>query len=236
MRPIFFLVLSIWIFFSACTENPNAILIQGRWQGASWIANGAPKAVSIDAVYFEFDTTGHYVFTYNDKPEKGTYKVEKELLFTKAEGQQEMMVKIELLTLDSLVLGMNNGGTAEKLTLIRQDEQPAKTSSENKSYLQLTDDGTYRLKPGQRAQIKVYENTSTGSYWQVLKPTDSTTIRIQNDDYIPESTDPYIVGAGGTRIFTIEGVKRGQDSLVLFHGREWEPESWSFNRYAIIVE
>ena len=236
MRHFLSISLLALIFFSSCTENPNATLIQGRWQGTSWLSNGSPKDVRIDEVTFEFDSTGQYDFTYSGKSEKGKYKVENDMLFTQAEGQQEMMVKIEYLTLDSMILQMNNGGTAEKLTLIRADNSAAGLSKESPSYPELTDDGTHRLKPGQRVQVKVYENGSTGSYWHVLKPTDSTIIKIQNDEYISESDDPNIVGAGGTRIFTIEAVKIGKDSLVLAHGREGEAESWSYNRYAIVVE
>lgn len=230
-----FIFFSALILFSACTDNPNAYLIQGRWKGSSWLNNGSTKQVQMEAVLFEFDSTGQYAFTYKNNTQKGTYKVENDLLFTKAEGQQEMMVKIERLTLDSMILGMNNGGTAETLILIRDDEKSVNKSSENKSYLQLGDDGTYRLRIGQRAQIRVYENATTGAYWDVKKPTDSAIIRI-NDEYIAENDDIDIVGAGGTRLYTIEGVKKGQDSLVLWHGREWESETWRFNRYAIIVE
>ncbi len=228
--------LLITIVFASCGENPNDKMIVGRWKSVSWLADGRPKNIKIDGVFFAFDSLGQYTFWQPGNTEEGTYKIEKNMLFTKAKGQQEMMVKIELLTLDSLVLGMNNGGTPEKLTLIRHAEQPGKISGENNTYLQLADNGTYRLKPGQRAQIKVYENTSTGAYWQVLKPTDSAIIRMHSDDYIPESNDPGIVGAGGTRIYTIEAMRSGKDSLVLFHGREWEPDSWSFSRYLIVVE
>ena len=230
------IVLLITIVFASCGQNPNDKMIVGRWKSISWLADGRPKNIKIEGVFFAFDSLGQYTFWQPGNTEEGTYKIEKNMLFTKAKGQQEMMVKIELLTLDSLVLGMNNGGTAETLTMIRHTEQPAKISGENKSYLQLTDDGTYRLKPGQRAQIKVYENASTGAYWQISKPKDSAIIRMFSDDYISERNDHNIVGAGGTRIYTIEDMGIGKDSLVLFHGREWEPDSWSFSRYLIVVE
>ena len=42
------------------------------------------------------------------------------MLFTKPEGQAEIMVKISKLTNDSLVFDMNRGGTVEVLTLLKK--------------------------------------------------------------------------------------------------------------------
>jgi predicted secreted protein len=223
------------LFFISCSYNPNNELIIGQWKAVSWLADETPKNINIDAVHFVFDSLGNYTFQYPGNMEKGTYKIEKNMLFTKAEGQLEIMTRLEKITKDSIILSMQNGNTPERLTLIRAG-LAENTTKKTEGYLQLTTNGTYRLKPGQRAQFKDYENASTGAYWQVLKPKDSAIIRIQNEEYISESNDPEIVGAGGTRIYTIEAMRSGKDSLVLFHGREWEPDSWSFSRYLIVVE
>jgi hypothetical protein len=46
--------------------------------------------------------------------------VDGDKLYTHAEGQQEIMVKIIKLTADSLTFDMNRGGVSEKLFLKRE--------------------------------------------------------------------------------------------------------------------
>ena len=63
---------------------------------------------------------GKYSFDYAGSGESGKYHISNNELFTTPDGGIQMMVKIEKLTTDTLVMQMNRGGTAEKLTLVRK--------------------------------------------------------------------------------------------------------------------
>jgi hypothetical protein len=119
MKLIAISLVSIILLFASCANTENSKLIVGQWFGKQWLVNGQPSNYDAAATSFTFDDKGNYSFTYSNTVEKGTYKVEEDMLFTEPNGQVEMMVKITKLTKDSLVFDMNRGGTAEVLMLTR---------------------------------------------------------------------------------------------------------------------
>ncbi len=106
--------------FSCGGPNENAKLIVGNWTGVEWLENGSPSGHNASAAHFNFDDKGNYSFEYGDNKENGSYKVERDMLFTTPKGEAEIMVKITKLNKDSLVFDMNRGGTPEILTLVRK--------------------------------------------------------------------------------------------------------------------
>lgn len=91
--------------------------IQGKWQAAHWVTESG-ETRPVESVNFDFHGD-----TYNAKlglkDESGSFRLEGDKLYTKAEGQQEIMVKIASVTPDSLVFEMNRGGVKEVMTLTR---------------------------------------------------------------------------------------------------------------------
>jgi hypothetical protein len=92
--------------------------IQGKWLATHWATASGERPV--ENVNFDFHGE-----TYNAKlglkDETGSFRLDGDKLYTTAEGQQEIMVKIMRLTADSLVFEMNRGGTQEVLTLKRPE-------------------------------------------------------------------------------------------------------------------
>ena len=115
---LFIAVLSISIF--SCGDTTNNKLIIGSWQASEWLVRGEPSESNSNGTSFTFNDKGEYTFTHSGNIEKGTYKVENDMLFTTPDKENEMMVKIDKLTKDSLVFGMNRGGVEEVLTLVRK--------------------------------------------------------------------------------------------------------------------
>lgn len=119
MKKITLLSFVIAVIFGACTDNPNAQLIQGNWQGVEWMQSGTTAGHNAAATFFSFDEKGNYSYTYQSNKESGTYKVENDMLFTRPEGQLEIMVKIAKLTNDTLIFDMSRAGSPETLTLVK---------------------------------------------------------------------------------------------------------------------
>jgi len=113
------IVVTLLAVLSSCANTKNNKLIIGKWTGAEWIVNGSPAGMDPKETHFTFDDQGNYTFTYAGVLEKGTYNVENDMLFTKPTDQQEIMVRISKLTMDSLIFDMNRGGQPETLVLIR---------------------------------------------------------------------------------------------------------------------
>ena len=111
---------TLLLMIAACNNGGNDILLLGKWNGAEWLIDGKPSDYDVQNTFFNFDSTGHYTFDYSGNNEKGTYKLENEMLFTTPDNQKEMMVKIMKQTKDSLVFEMNRSGQPEQLTLIRK--------------------------------------------------------------------------------------------------------------------
>jgi hypothetical protein len=103
----------------SCGDTTNNKMIVGEWQASEWMINGQPSVQNARNTSFRFKDNNEYTFINSGIEESGTYKIENNMLFTTAKGQQEMMVKIAKLTNDSLVFDMNRGGQGETLTLLR---------------------------------------------------------------------------------------------------------------------
>jgi hypothetical protein len=119
MKFINLFLLAFILLISSCANTETNKLIVGHWSGSEWLVDGQPSSHNAAETNFTFDDKGKYIFNYSGTEEKGTYKVENDMLFTKSANQQEIMVKITKLTKDSLVFDMNRSGAAEILTLLR---------------------------------------------------------------------------------------------------------------------
>lgn len=118
-NPVFRLIPFLLILLS-CNNSENKKLIIGNWSGTEWLVNGKPSDLDAKGTHFTFNDKGEYIHEYSGNKEKGTWIIEKDMLFTTPTGENEMMVKIIKLTKDSLIFDMNRGGQPESLTLLRQ--------------------------------------------------------------------------------------------------------------------
>lgn len=116
----FIIITFFLLLFSSCGNTENNKLIIGNWSGTEWLVNNKPSGMDAAGTRFSFNDNGEYTFEYNETKEKGTYKVENDMLFTTATGQEEIMVRITRLTKDSLVFDMSRGGQPETLILLRK--------------------------------------------------------------------------------------------------------------------
>ncbi len=118
-----FIVLSFILltgFVVSCNLTVDETLVYGDWKGVEWLIEGQEGNYDASSTYFSFDTTGRYTYNYGDMGEQGNFTVVNNELFTTPDGGMKMMVRIQKLTPDTMVLGMNRGGTSETLTLAKQ--------------------------------------------------------------------------------------------------------------------
>lgn len=120
MNRLFTCIILSLVLASCASHSENEKLIIGSWQGTQWLSGGKPSDYNVEQTSFSFNDKGEYSFDYGSKKEKGTYKIEHDMLFTTPAGETEMMVRIDKLTKDSMVFNMNRGGEEELLTLIRK--------------------------------------------------------------------------------------------------------------------
>ena len=104
----------------SCSNGEEKKLLVGDWNGAEWLVGGNPSDYDAKQVHFSFQADGGYNSNFGGDKEKGTYILRDNNLYTTAEGQLEIKVKIQKLTKDSLVFDMNRSGQDETLTLIRK--------------------------------------------------------------------------------------------------------------------
>lgn len=71
--------------------------------------------------------------------------------------------------------------------------------------------------------IELPENPTTGYMWQYEIKNPSVVVSV-NNEYI-SNTDETLVGAGGTRIFSFQGVKEGQSEIEFRKERSFQENS-----------
>lgn len=112
---------TLLLFVISCKEDDNKKpLLLGKWKGTSWKVNGKESGRDFNAIKFEFKAGDLYAATYGDQTEKGTFRLAGDKLYTTAENKIEKMVKLAVLTADSLVMDMNRVGESEQLILVKK--------------------------------------------------------------------------------------------------------------------
>jgi hypothetical protein len=101
---------------SCSTTNYNERALIGTWFSQGWLREGAETGIT---AWFEFNEDKTYRAVIARTQEQGTWWVDGYKLYTHADGQEEIVVKIEHLEGSSLELGMNRGGQMERIILAK---------------------------------------------------------------------------------------------------------------------
>lgn len=106
-------------------------------------------------------------------------------------------------------------------------------SSQNTN-LTLADRGTQvEIKEGLEITITLDGNPSTGYTWEV-KDLDTDMFQ-QVGEPVFESSNPGMVGSGGTLTLTFKTLKVGTNSLTLIYHRPWETEVDPIDTYTVTI-
>lgn len=95
-------------------------------------------------------------------------------------------------------------------------------ASEEKVYGK--DDTNIEVEAGESFVIQLEENPSTGYQWTVTI-NDESVVKPSSDEYVPETTDEDIVGAGGIHSYTFEALKAGVAQISFVYERSFEENS-----------
>ncbi len=107
-------------FMAGCTYSHYDEYIVGKWKGVKWESEGKDRSSQIGDYWFDFRDDNTYASFFGGVDEQGKYYVEGNRLYTKADGENEIVVEIRSLTQDTLRIGMNRGGVPETLVLARE--------------------------------------------------------------------------------------------------------------------
>jgi predicted secreted protein len=85
------------------------------------------------------------------------------------------------------------------------------------------DDGSVSNIEGNRMikSVELEGNPTTGYTWVCTISPEGVVNEVSNE-YIPDNTNPNIVGSGGKFVFTFEAVAAGEAELVFSYLRPWE--------------
>lgn len=72
--------------------------------------------------------------------------------------------------------------------------------------------------------VTFHGNPTTGYEW-LFQTEDESVVSVVEQDFISDSTDANMVGAGGTFVFRLEGAKAGRTSISFRYARAWEHEA-----------
>jgi hypothetical protein len=115
------LFLAIALALATCqkTNDKNPALL-GQWQGTEWLIFDKPSGMDAAQVNFEFKDDGTYTAQFADQKQAGTWRTEKDKLYTQETGKQEIMVKLLKIDATGLDFEMNRGGQKETLKLAKK--------------------------------------------------------------------------------------------------------------------
>jgi len=71
---------------------------------------------------------------------------------------------------------------------------------------------------GEVFEIKLKDNWTTGNVWEVAE-IDEQIVRLQGEEYVPGRNPEKLCGKGGTFVFRLQAVAKGQTTLKLGHHR-----------------
>jgi inhibitor of cysteine peptidase len=97
-------------------------------------------------------------------------------------------------------------------------EQPAQFAAD-------ADGNTITLKVGERFDVTLAGNPSTGFSWEVIQGLGGVIEQVGKPDYRSSSSDKNVVGAPGTLTFHFRAAAKGSADLKLVYHRSWEKDT-----------
>lgn len=110
------------LMFSACKELDQTML-HGTWKGHQMLEHGKVIDTGADLVAFEFNADGTYRYDIAHHKEAGHYRTVEDKLYTTDtidSRRLEKVVRVALLTPDSLHIQMNKGGIDQVLKCFKE--------------------------------------------------------------------------------------------------------------------
>ncbi|MBC7774601.1 MAG: lipocalin family protein [Phycisphaerae bacterium] len=114
-----FLAAMFTLAFCQKANDKNPALL-GSWQGTEWLIMDRPSGMDATQVHFEFKEDGTFSALFGDQIKAGTWRTEKDKLYTKETGKQEIIVKLLKYDGAALDFEMNRGGQKEVLKLAKK--------------------------------------------------------------------------------------------------------------------
>lgn len=106
---------------SACQKaNDKNPALLGQWQGTEWLIMDQPSGMDATQVHFEFKEDGSYAAQFGDQKQAGTWRTEKDKLYTTETGKKEILVKLLKYDGAALDFEMNRGGQKEVLKMVKK--------------------------------------------------------------------------------------------------------------------
>ena len=118
-----FLLLILVILVSTACSELDTTLLHGKWKGHQMLESGKVVDKGAELVKFEFDANGVYTYELAHMKESGHYKTLEDKLYTKDTidaNRLEKVVRVVLLTSDSLHLQMNSAGKEQLLKCFKE--------------------------------------------------------------------------------------------------------------------
>lgn len=103
----------------------------------------------------------------------------------------------------------------------------------DKTFGEGDDGSTATLKKGESLRVSLPENPSTGYSWNLSL---SDGLYLVSDEYVPDSTSPMRVGAGGIHTWDIRATGIGAQQITAFYRRPWEVASAPAKTFSLQVQ
>ena len=117
------LIVGLFTLKSCDSQEELYKMLEGDWHGVSWVLEDSDRGYDASSVFFSFNEDRTYTAQLGTREEKGDYYLANQMLYTNAEDQDEMSVRVQRLTNDTMVFRMNRGGQMEILTLAKDHEE-----------------------------------------------------------------------------------------------------------------
>jgi len=122
LKDLLLLILVIFLSFSSCSELDTTML-HGKWKGHQMLEHGKVIDTGAELASFEFDANGVYHYEIAHHKEAGHYRTLEDKLYTTDtidSRRLEKVVRVALLTSDSLHIQMNKGGIDQLLKCFKE--------------------------------------------------------------------------------------------------------------------
>jgi hypothetical protein len=125
--------LLLLLFYACGSQDKLYEMLEGDWHGVSWVLEDSDRGYDASNVRFSFREDRTYSAELGTRVEEGEYHLANQMLYTHAEDQEEMAVRIQRLTNDTMVMRMNRGGQMELLTLAKDGDDEGEADEVNES-------------------------------------------------------------------------------------------------------
>ena len=132
-------------------------------------------------------------------------------------------MKLLIISILAVLTSCSSTANSNKYSMASVNNSTSASAPTSYSAIDADSASVNKLKVGQKTNISLDSNPTTGYSWTWINKSDCTVLSCESETYKSNNTGGgMMVGVGGVQTFVFQGTAAGSYSVVMRYSRQWE--------------